>query len=299
MRITNNIIRENALSNMRRNLQQMEAAQQRVGTGLKLTRASDDPAAAAATMTARASLRSLDQYRSGVETARVKISAEEDVLNQVNDILVRAKTIGLAQGGGTADDTTRNASKLEIEGLLRHVVALANTQVSGTYLFGGTTATVSPFAVDETGTTLGFTSTSPAGNPEVEISNQQWIATSHNGEAVFGTQTAGVLRDLREMIAALDTNDPAAIATLLGDIDDSIDNVQDLVIESGVRLNQLEMTGSNLDAVEMHLTKLKSDLEEVDVEEAITELVSRQTAFQAAMLATSRVMGLTLTDYLR
>ena len=45
--------------------------------------------------------------------------------------------------------------------------------------------------------------------------------------------------------------------------------------------------------------RLKSDVEEVDVEEAVTELVSRQTAYQAAMLATSRVMGLTLADYLR
>jgi len=40
-------------------------------------------------------------------------------------------------------------------------------------------------------------------------------------------------------------------------------------------------------------------LSEVDQEKAITDLVSRQTAYQSAMLATSRVIGLTLTDYLR
>jgi len=37
----------------------------------------------------------------------------------------------------------------------------------------------------------------------------------------------------------------------------------------------------------------------VDMEEAITEMVARQTAYQAAMQASSRVMGLSLTDYLR
>ena len=36
-----------------------------------------------------------------------------------------------------------------------------------------------------------------------------------------------------------------------------------------------------------------------DFEQAVTELVGRQTAYQAAMLATSRVMGMNLTDYLR
>jgi flagellar hook-associated protein 3 FlgL len=299
MRITNNIIRENALTNMRRSLQQIEVSQQRVSTGLRLTRASDDPAAAATAMTSRASLRALDQYRGGIELSNTRATAEEGILNQITDVLSRVKTIGLAQVSGTADATTRNASKLEIEGLLRHVVGLGNTTVAGTYLFGGNVATVKPFDVDDTGPTLSFTTTSPTGDPEVEIANQQWISSSHNGQTVFGTATSGVLRDLSAMISALDLGDADAISAVMGDIDDSIDHVQDLVIESGVRLNQLEMTESNLDAVEMHLTKLKSDLEEVEVEEAVTELVSRQTAYQAAMLATSRVMGLTLTDYLR
>ena len=299
MRITNNIIRENALSNMRRGMEQIGVAQQRVSTGLRLTRASDDPADAATAMTSRASLRALDQYRGGIQLAETRAVAEEGILNQITDVLSRVKTIGLAQVSGTADATTRNASRLEIEGLLRHVVGLSNTTIAGTYLFGGNIGTVKPFDVDDTGPTLGFTTTSPTGDPEVETSNQQWISSSHNGTTVFGTATSGVLRDLREMISALNAGDPVAISAVMGDLDDSLDHVQDLVIESGVRLNQLEMTESNLDAVEMHLTTLKSDLEEVDVEEAVTELVGRQTAYQAAMLATSRVMGLTLTDYLR
>jgi flagellin-like hook-associated protein FlgL len=37
----------------------------------------------------------------------------------------------------------------------------------------------------------------------------------------------------------------------------------------------------------------------VDQEKAITDLVTRQTAYQSAMLATSRVLGMTLTDYLK
>jgi flagellar hook-associated protein 3 FlgL len=299
MRITNNIIRENALTNMRRGLQQIEKAQQQVGTGIKLTRASDDPAAAATAMTSRASLRALESYRDSIQLANSRASAEEGVLNQVSDILTRAKTVGLAQVTGSADSTTRAASRMELEGLMRHMVGLANTQVGGAYVFGGNEATVRPFALDETGTWMGFTTTSPTGDPEVEIDNDRRIASNHNGQTVFGTQTAGVLRDLREMIKALSLDDTDAITAVIADIDASFDNTQDLLIETGVRVNQLEMTGSNLDAVEMHLTTLKSDLEEVDLEEAVTELVSRQTAYQAAMLATSRVMGLTLTDYLR
>jgi flagellin-like hook-associated protein FlgL len=47
------------------------------------------------------------------------------------------------------------------------------------------------------------------------------------------------------------------------------------------------------------VTNFKSNLEDVDYETAITQLMSRQNAYQAAMMATSKVIGLTLTDYLR
>ena len=48
-----------------------------------------------------------------------------------------------------------------------------------------------------------------------------------------------------------------------------------------------------------NVSNFKSKTEDVDLESAITELMTRQTAYQAAMLATSKVLGTSLTDYLR
>jgi flagellin-like hook-associated protein FlgL len=43
----------------------------------------------------------------------------------------------------------------------------------------------------------------------------------------------------------------------------------------------------------------RSNLQELDLEEAVTHLVARQNAYQAALLTTSRLMNLSLADYLR
>jgi len=75
--------------------------------------------------------------------------------------------------------------------------------------------------------------------------------------------------------------------------------VQNLIGDAGARSNHLRLATSNLEALEINLRTFKSDLEEVDLEKAITDLVGRQTAYQAAMMATSRVMGMTMMDYLR
>ncbi len=65
------------------------------------------------------------------------------------------------------------------------------------------------------------------------------------------------------------------------------------------RTNQMQVTLTNLDALDNNLLTMRSDLAEIDIEQGVTERVSRQAAFQAAMMAASRVMSLTLADYLR
>lgn len=299
MRITNNILRENALANIRRGLEQIGVAQERVSTGLKLTRASDDPAAAATALATRGSLSSITQYRRAIDAARVRATTEESALNQVDEILSRAKVLGMGQASISATGETRSLAAVEVKNLLRHAVTLARTDLNGSFLFGGGDPATAPFEIDDSGADLDFTSSNPTGTFEVAISSQVRVVTNHNGEEVFGTTTSGVLASLRDLAIALDNDDQAEILTRLNDVSDSLTHIQSLTIESGVRQNHLDITTVNLDAIETNLLTLKSDLEEADMEVAVSELLSRQTTFQAAMLATSRVMGLTLTDYLR
>ena len=69
--------------------------------------------------------------------------------------------------------------------------------------------------------------------------------------------------------------------------------------ETGARSNALQIAGQNLTALKLNLTTYRSSLQDVDIEEAVTSMVTKQTAYQAAMMATSKVLGMTLTDYLR
>jgi flagellar hook-associated protein 3 FlgL len=186
-----------------------------------------------------------------------------------------------------------------VDGLLRHAVSLANTQLEGRFLFGGARDDARPYELTGSSGSLDFIDTSPSGDHSVEISAQQRVPTNHSGSEVFGSSTSGVLASLRDLASALESDDTGRIGTALNEVTRVFDHVQQLLVDTGVRSNHLEMTRANLDAMEHNLLALKSDLEEVDLEEAVSQLIGRQNVFQAAMLATSRVMGLTLTDYLR
>lgn len=52
-------------------------------------------------------------------------------------------------------------------------------------------------------------------------------------------------------------------------------------------------------SLDENLTKLLSNVEDVDITKAILDLKMQETAYQAALQAAGRIMTLSLMDYLR
>jgi flagellar hook-associated protein 3 FlgL len=246
------------------------------------------------------SLAALDQYRSNVQLASSRINIEDSALQQVGDLLTRAKELGVSQATGTADATSRSTANAEVQQLFAQLISIGNTQFGNEYIFGGAQSQTVPFAQSGSGATLTYTSTNPQGTRQIAIGDGQTIAASLDGTQLM--LNSGVLDAMKALSAALDPSSPTGqtgISNALTQLDAAFNSVQSLVGDVGARGKQLDTTQQNLVAYKSNLTTFKSDLEDVDVEQAVTELTNRQMAYQAAMLATSKVMGLTLTDYLR
>lgn len=298
MRVTNRMLQTGALGSIQKNMAGVADAQTQIATGKKLTRASDNPTSAASAMHTRGSLRALDTYRRAIDYASQRASLEESALEGLSDTLIRAKEIAVTQVSGGSNDATRFAARGEVDQLLRHGVQLANTAFGDGYLFAGIKASEAPFSVEEDAAagTVGYTTTNPTGEHRVAISSRQQILANRNGSEVFIDTDA--LDSIQELSQALESGDQERIQTAMGRIDRAFESVQNLMSDTGARVSQMQITMDGFDATEAHLLEFRSDLEDVEVEEAMTELVTRQTAYQAAMMASSRVMGLTIANYL-
>lgn len=293
MRITNNFLQRETLAEIQRNLREVNTAYAQAASGLRVTKASDDPTAAGSILQADGKLRALAQYRRNVGAARSRLEIEESVLDQLTDLISRAREIAVGQTNATANTETRAIAREEVDRLLETVVQLGNTRFEGTYIFGGDYLDTPPFAAD------GSTDPArpPSGSRRVEISAGQIARTNHDGQEIF--VDTGVIQALRDLSAALAADDPAAIGSAGSDLTESLDRVQSLLGDVGARMIQLDVAESNIEALETNLRTFRSDLSEVEFEEAVTKLVNRQTALQAAFAATSRILQTTLTDYLR
>jgi flagellar hook-associated protein 3 FlgL len=313
MRVTNAIVTRSLSRRLLDNQRLLAEAQERVATGKRVQKMSDDPTAGSAIMQASGSLRGIEQYTRNVDHLATRLDAEDSALGQLTDLMTRARELGVATVGGNVDAAGRRAAGAELRQLLTQVVNIANTKIGDDYLFGGTgNDGRAPFTLptrQSDGTTT-FVPLDPAANPadpavpriptgerQYEIAAGQTMAGPHAGGKVF--LDSGMLDALDRLATAMESDQPADMGVAMRDLDDAFTDTQALVGEIGARQNQSDIVRAGLAALKDTFTAQKSGLSEVEMEQAITEMVQRQTAYQAAMLASSKVMGLSLADYLR
>jgi len=292
LRITNGILQREALRSLQQGQQGIADARERASTGVRVATPSDDPVATSGIMEASGSLRALEQYRRNLSTARTRMAMEDGVLEQMSNALIRARELGVSQATATADANTRQTTKAEIDGLIDFVRELGNTKLAGAYLFGGAYADSEPFA-----TTTPDPLRPPSGQHQIEVGSGQVVPTNHDGQQIF--VDTGVFAALERLSTGLGNNDVNEITASLGDLDNAFQAVQDVIGELGARMNALDIADANIETLDINLQRLRSDLQDADIQRAVTELVARQSTFQAALLANAEILNTSLTDFLR
>lgn len=302
MRVTTAELINASQRRLQSNLGRMERLRQDIASGVSLRKMSDNPSAASEVARVGSNLRSLAQFKRNVDLGVAKAQAAESSLDSLGNLLTRAYEIGLTQTNASANQGTRSMAKGEIDQLLTSAVALGNTRFGDDYLFGGDRSGEAPFRTPPTPAD-GFSNlvrngvpVNPSGSPAIEIGGGRTIAPTHNGSEVFLDTDA--LEALRDLSSALGSNDRAAITQATGRLQAAFSAVQQRVTEQGARLSTLQDAALSLGDNELQLVTYRSGLRDTDVDAAMTELIGKQTIYQAAMTATSRILGLSLANYL-
>ena len=302
MRVTNSIITRNSQSRLQANLQGLDRIREDISSGIRLRKMSDNPTSGGELVRIGSSMRALLQFKRNVDSGIARASAEENVLDQLTNALTRGIELGIGQASATANAQSRLIVKAEVDQLISYAANLGNTRVGDEYLFGGNRSGEAPFATPAPATgsfsrlTLAGSPVNPSGNITLEIGDNTFVTPTHNGTEVFIDTDA--LEALRALSTALGNNDPTAIQTAADRLTTANSNVQSLIGTQGARINELETASVNHNLMELNLKAFRSDLRDTEIDKAMVELVGRQTLYQAAMSATSRILGLSLANYL-
>ncbi|MEO7855029.1 MAG: flagellar hook-associated protein FlgL [Rubrivivax sp.] len=126
--------------------QDLMLAQDRLTSGKRVSRASDDPAAAARVERALAAASRSDADQRALEASRNAMQQAESALGDAGEMLQQVRELVVSAGNGTYTAAERQQLGLRIAGLREQLLAVANRSdgVAG-FLFGGQGSAQPPF----------------------------------------------------------------------------------------------------------------------------------------------------------
>ncbi|HLJ11720.1 MAG TPA: flagellar hook-associated protein FlgL [Planctomycetaceae bacterium] len=147
-----------------------------------------------------------------------------------------------------------------------------------------------PLSVDTSalGTALGLAGTEPGNNPAVPLV----------GKDVNAQETGGTLDILVRLQKALETNDNATLTRLGGMIDDESTRVTGVRAALGARMQTLQNVDASLKNQNLQTQQALSNSKDADMATVLSELIARQTAFEATLRAAAQTMQLSLAQFL-
>ncbi|MBX3018301.1 MAG: flagellar hook-associated protein FlgL [Bdellovibrionaceae bacterium] len=166
--------------NLQKNRTDMSDLQNQAASQKRLNKPSDDPVGAARVLATRTEDRGLNQFVKNIHQARSFLDMTDQALNEMSDLLVRAKELAVQQANDAgANPETRQVAALEIGQTFSQAVQIGNRKLGERYIFGGFKTTTSPF--NQAGDYKG-----DDGDMNVLINKDAEVAMNLPGSRVFG-----------------------------------------------------------------------------------------------------------------
>lgn len=290
-------------SNMNRSLQlnqeRLSTLTQQMAEGKRLLVPSDDPVDSVRLSRLQREEAALGQYRENIATVKIRLSKTEGYMSSmVNDISAgRDQIVWALDGSNTPDDL--KAMVAPLRALRDSLFFSANTvDQEGRYVFSGTKTATAAMVRDDAA--LSGARYSFGGN-----TNEQQVVVGNGLTQVANDNMAGMealLNSIDKTIDMLDSgklnvNDPATRAVLTANLDgfdDALDMVSGKIAVLGGKQNILDTLAANHSNVSLSNQMAITDIGQLDMGVAATELNGYSTALQATYKAYSRIGTLSL-----
>ncbi len=310
MRITNNMLISNMMLSLSNNLSRTQKYQNQLATGKKISLPSDDPIVASKALKLRTDVAEIQQYKRNTDDATAWMEITESTMKQMTEVLHRMRylTGDAANGTKTPDDLLKISE--EAKQLRNQLINLGNSTYAGRYIFSGY-KTDKPL-LDEEGNFNIDVSNAEQINFEIGIGDDAVVnvrgSDLFNGgalgeEAAVAGARCNFVKAFDEIIDAMESTDPAERAklsdSLLGNIDEQMNNLLRVRAGLGARMNRVELTAERLEDDNVNYTKLMSKNEDVDMAEAIMNLMNEQNVYNASLSTGAKVIQPSLVDFLK
>lgn len=305
------------------------------GSTLKsITKPSDNPISNVEAMALTSATNDNIQYLKNADFALLSLSVSEKSIEELTDIVSKAKEIAIAQSSDFFNADVRKNIANEVQQLYNQTLAIANKKVGLKHIFSGTNTLTVPFA--SSGEYHG-----DDGHISLEVSRNFFVPINLTGEEVFFSSPDenkiegplekfdqfkedsspkinrelassppleektgfksqdNIFSQLQALNSALQGNDPKMIQGLLEKFDTTISRLVTLRTRIGSIQNSVESSKNNLGSENIDHAARRSALVDADVTELFSDINKEQAILKTTYQASQGLMNQSLMDFLR
>lgn len=254
LRVNTNIASLNAQRNLVNTTDRLAKSLQRLSSGLRITRASDDAAGLAISENFRAEVRSLGQAQRNANDAISLLQIAEGALNETSGILIRMRELAIQAANGTLGSAERTTINTEFQDLASEITRISNvTQFNGRLILSGASAITFQIGTENTS------------------SDRITVSSVNAGASAVG------------ITATTNVSSAGAAQSALTTLDSAISTVASLRATFGTVQNRLESTIRSLAVAIENTAAAESRIRDVDFASETAELTRNQVLQQAGI----------------
>jgi len=265
MRINHNIasmITQNSLAKANSG---MGKSLEKLSTGLRINRASDDAAGLAVSEQLRTQVRGLNRAKANAQDGIALLQIAEGAANEISDILQRQRELAIQAANDTLTSTDRSYLDQEFSALTSEIDRISNsTQYNGQTLITGGTDSFG--GVGSSSSVLHIGANDQAGVDNITISIDGITA------GAIGMSTSG----------GVGVSTQATALTAIGTIDTAIQSVNNMRSDMGAYVNRLEHAINNISVGEFNSQDAESRIRDVDFADETTKFTKNQILTQSS-----------------
>ncbi|WP_315121924.1 flagellar hook-associated protein FlgL [uncultured Clostridium sp.] len=144
MRVTNKMLSNNFLADMRTNMNNLSIIQMQLSSGKEIRRPSDDPLRAARIMQLNTDINTNKQYNSNIKDTSNWLQQTDTSLNQLGNQMKRVRDLLMSAGNGSYSIDERKKLKDEMNEIIGQFSQTLNGSFDGKYIFSGTRVSAKP-----------------------------------------------------------------------------------------------------------------------------------------------------------
>ncbi|MCB9227985.1 MAG: flagellin FliC [Deltaproteobacteria bacterium] len=259
LRIATNVSSLTAQRHLRNTRKLLDKSLERLSSGYRINRAGDDAAGLAISEKLRAKVRGLSQAQRNASDGVSLIQVAEGGLNEIQNILVRLRELGVQAASDTIGPKERRYLDEEYQSLKEELDRIANsTEFNGTVLLDGTGGTLD-FQVNTGGSNL-------LGVDRISFNAFKLDVNADK----LGLEEVGI-------------GDKFSSQRSLGIVDQAIDEVASIRGELGALENRLTSTVKNISISVENLSAARSRIKDVDIASESAALTKHNILMQAGV----------------